>query len=59
MSRVGHKDAKTTNQIYTHVTKGMKQAALDVLDTVTLNRKQKVLPPAEKNSPSYRLESLI
>ncbi len=45
MSRVGHKDAKTTNQIYTHVTKIMEQAVLDALDTVALNLKQNVLPP--------------
>ena len=59
MSRVDHKDAKATNQISTHVTKSMKQAVIDSLDTVTLNRKQKVLPPAAKKSPSYRLEGLI
>ena len=39
MSRVGHKDAKTTNQIYTHVTKNMEHAVLDVLDTISANRK--------------------
>ena len=39
MDRVGHKDARTTSQIYTHVTKSMEQAVLDALDTVALNRK--------------------
>lgn len=39
MNRVGHKDARTTSQIYTHVTKSMEQAVLDALDTVALNRK--------------------
>ena len=38
MSWLGHEDKKTTNQIYTHVTKGMEQAVLDALDTVALNR---------------------
>ncbi|EFO00767.1 hypothetical protein SMSK597_0720 [Streptococcus mitis SK597] len=39
MSRVDYKDAKATNQISTHVTKSMKQAVIDSLDTVALNQK--------------------
>ncbi|MBW8099718.1 MULTISPECIES: tyrosine-type recombinase/integrase [Streptococcus] len=39
MVRVGHKDAKTINNIYTHVSKIMEQAALEVLNTISLNRK--------------------
>ncbi len=39
MSRVGHRDAKMTNQIYTHITKSMQQATIYSLATVTLNQK--------------------
>ena len=39
MVRVKHKDAKTINNIYTHVSKRMEQAALEVLNTISLNRK--------------------
>lgn len=39
MVRVEHKDAKTINNIYTHVSKRMEQAALEVLNTISLNRK--------------------
>ena len=34
-----HKDAKTINNIYTHVSKIIEQAALEVLNTISLNRK--------------------
>ncbi len=39
MVRVGHKDAKTTNQIHTHVTESLHQALLNALDSVALNHK--------------------
>lgn len=39
MARVEHKDAKTINNIDTHVSKRMEQAALEVLNTISLNRK--------------------
>lgn len=39
MSWFGHEDAKTTNQIYTHITKSMEQATIYSLATVTLNQK--------------------
>ena len=39
MVRVEHKDAKTINNIYTHVSKIIEQAALEVLNTISLNRK--------------------
>ena len=39
MARVEHKDAKTINNIYTHVSKIIEQAALEVLNTISLNRK--------------------
>ena len=39
MVRVEHKDAKTINNIYTHVSKRMEQAVLEVLNTISLNRK--------------------
>lgn len=39
VTRVGHKDTKATNQIYTHVTESMHQAVLDALDTVALSRR--------------------
>ena len=39
MVRVEHKDAKTINNIDTHVSKRMEQAALEVLNTISLNRK--------------------
>lgn len=60
MTRVLNKDIKTPHQINTHIIKSMKQSALY---TISLNRKQKVLPPfyplAQKKDLSYRLESLI
>ena len=39
MSRVDHKDAKATNQIYTHITKSMEQATIYSVATVALNQK--------------------
>ncbi len=39
MVRVEHKNAKTVNNIYTHVSKRMEQATLKVLNTISLNRK--------------------
>lgn len=39
MARVGHKDSKTTIQIYTHVTKNMKTHVADILDTIAQSRK--------------------
>lgn len=32
MDRVGHADSKTTQQIYTHVTKSMKNEVVDILN---------------------------
>ena len=32
--RVGHSDSDVTNSIYTHVTKNMKDEAINVLDKV-------------------------
>ncbi|EQL81745.1 integrase domain protein [Streptococcus pyogenes GA19681] len=32
MERVGHADAKTTAQIYTHVTKKMKSSVADIME---------------------------
>ena len=61
MARVGHKDSKTTNQIYTHVTKSMEQAVLDALDTVALNRKKKFCPlfaPWTKKEPIIQARKL-
>ena len=37
--RVEHKDTKTINNICTHVSKRMEQAALEVLNTISLNQK--------------------
>ena len=34
MDRVGHSDSDVTNSIYTHVTKNMKDEAINVLDKV-------------------------
>ena len=34
MDRVGHSDSEVTNSIYTHVTKNMKDEAINVLDKV-------------------------
>ena len=34
MDRVGHSDSDGTNSIYTHVTKNMKDEAINVLDKV-------------------------
>lgn len=39
MARVGHKDSKTTTQIYTHVTKSMKTNIENILDTIANDRK--------------------
>ena len=39
MVRVEHKNAKTVNNIYTHVSKRMEQATLKVLNTISFNRK--------------------
>lgn len=39
MARVGHKDSKTTIQIYTHVTKNMKTHVADILDEIAQSRK--------------------
>ena len=39
MARVGHKDSKTTIQIYTHVTKNMKTHVADILDVIAQSRK--------------------
>jgi len=37
MDRVGHSDSDVTNSIYTHVTKNMKDEAINVLDKVMKN----------------------
>ncbi|WP_409350065.1 site-specific integrase, partial [Streptococcus pneumoniae] len=37
MVRVEHKNAKTVNNIYTHVSKRMEQATLEVLNTISPN----------------------
>ncbi|ESV54243.1 integrase [Streptococcus agalactiae LMG 14747] len=34
MERVGHADSKTTIQIYTHVTKNMKNEVVDILNVL-------------------------
>lgn len=34
MDRVGHSDSEVTTSIYTHVTKNMKDEAINVLDKV-------------------------
>ncbi len=47
---VAHKAAKATNQIYTHVTASMHQIAVNALDTVALNLKQKILPHRQKRA---------
>lgn len=39
MARVGHKDSKTTMQIYTHVTKNMKTNIENILDAIANDRK--------------------
>lgn len=41
IARVGHKDSKTTMEIYTHVTKNMKTNVVDILDTITRSRNEK------------------
>ena len=48
MSWFGHEDAKATNQISTHVTKSLKQEVIDSLDTVALNKKQKLCPHTKR-----------
>ena len=55
MDRVGHSDSDGTNSIYTHVTKNMKDEAVNVLDKVMKNIFSKVLPPKYKNSPSDKI----
>lgn len=55
MDRVGHSDSDGTNSIYTHVTKNMKDEAINVLDKVMKNIFSKVLPPKYKNSPSDKI----
>ena len=37
MDRVGHSDFEVTTSIYTHVTKNMKDEAINVLDKVMKN----------------------
>lgn len=37
MDRVGHSDSEVTTSIYTHVTKNMKDEAINVLDKVMKN----------------------
>ena len=37
MDRVGHSDSEVTTSIYTHVTKNMKDEAVNVLDKVMKN----------------------
>ncbi|MBP2621158.1 tyrosine-type recombinase/integrase [Streptococcus panodentis] len=39
MARVGHKDSRTTMQIYTHVTRNMKTNVADILDAIAKDRK--------------------
>ena len=39
MARAGHKDSKTTMQIYTHVTKSMKTNIENILDAIANDRK--------------------
>ncbi|SCA90060.1 Phage integrase [Streptococcus macedonicus] len=38
MDRVGHSDSETTTKIYTHVTKNMKNKAVEVLNHIANNR---------------------
>ncbi|VFI00407.1 phage integrase (pseudogene) [Streptococcus pneumoniae] len=42
--RVGHSDSEVTTSIYTHVTKNMKDEAINVLDKVMKKIFEKVLP---------------
>lgn len=44
MDRVGHSDSEVTTSIYTHVTKNMKDEAINVLDKVMKKIFSKVLP---------------
>ena len=37
MDRVGHSDSEVTTSIYTHVTKNMKDEAINALDKVMKN----------------------
>lgn len=37
MDKVGHSDSEVTTSIYTHVTKNMKDEAINVLDKVMKN----------------------
>lgn len=37
MDRLGHSDSEVTTSIYTHVTKNMKDEAINVLDKVMKN----------------------
>jgi len=39
MSWLGHEDKKTTNRMYTHITKSMEHATIYSLATVTLTQK--------------------
>lgn len=55
MDRVGHSDSEVTTSIYTHVTKNMKDEAINVLDKVMKKIFSKVLSLKYKNSPSEKI----
>ncbi|MBS4822242.1 MAG: tyrosine-type recombinase/integrase, partial [Streptococcus salivarius] len=44
MDRVGHADSEVTTSIYTHVTRNMKDQAVNVLDNIITNNLAPSLP---------------
>lgn len=45
MDRVGHADSEVTTSIYTHVTRNMKDQAVNILDNIITNNLAPYLPP--------------
>lgn len=62
MDRVGHSDSEVTTSIYTHVTKNMKDEAINVLDKVMKNIFKKnyapFMPPEHKIALRIKSEGL-
>ena len=57
MDRVGHADAKTTTQIYTHVTKKLKANVAEIMENYWFYAPK--MPQNTEKSLSHKLESLI
>ena len=48
MDRVGHADSEVTTSIYTHVTRNMKDQAVNILDNIITNNLAPSLPLEQK-----------